>query len=57
MTVKTESLTGIQGEAMTCMVVIGEPIPHPSNIEVPLDSATFLSKHSMDMKFTYCDDR
>ena len=39
------------------LMVIGEPIPHPSNIEVPLDSKTFLSRHTMDMKFTYCDDR
>lgn len=34
-----------------------EPIQHPSNIDIPLDSKTFLSRHSMDMKFTYCDDR
>lgn len=39
------------------MVAIGEPIPHPSDIEVPLDSKTFLSKHNMDMTFTYCDER
>ncbi|XP_062580697.1 hypoxia-inducible factor 1-alpha-like isoform X2 [Saccostrea cucullata] len=39
------------------LLVIGEPIPHPSNIEIPLDRMTFLSRHSMDMKFTYCDDR
>ena len=39
------------------LVLLGEPIPHPSNIEVMLDSKTFLSRHSMDMKFTYCDER
>lgn len=39
------------------LLLIGEPIPHPSNIEVPLDRMTFLSRHNMDMKFTYCDDR
>lgn len=38
------------------LVAIGRPIPHPSNIEVPLDSMTFLSKHSLDMKFTYVDE-
>ena len=36
---------------------IGEPIPHPSNIEVKMDSKTFLSRHNLDMSFTYCDDR
>lgn len=39
------------------LVGIAEPIPHPVNIEVPLDSKTFLSKHSMDMHFLICDDR
>ncbi|XP_013777174.1 hypoxia-inducible factor 1-alpha-like isoform X2 [Limulus polyphemus] len=38
-------------------VSIGEPIPHPSNIEIPLDKQTFLSRHSLDMKFTYVDER
>ncbi|XP_047459073.1 endothelial PAS domain-containing protein 1b [Mugil cephalus] len=42
---------------LTCAVLMCEPIPHPSNIDTPLDSRTFLSRHSMDMKFTYCDDR
>uniref|UniRef100_UPI0035902888 hypoxia-inducible factor 1-alpha-like n=1 Tax=Myxine glutinosa TaxID=7769 RepID=UPI0035902888 len=41
----------------TFLVMICEPIPHPANIEVPLDSKTFLSRHNMDMKFTYCDER
>lgn len=40
-----------------CLVAIGEPIPHPANIEIPLDKQTFLSKHSLDMKFTYADDK
>ncbi|KAG9344794.1 hypothetical protein JZ751_010481 [Albula glossodonta] len=39
------------------LVLICEPIPHPSNIEVPLDSKTFLSRHTLDMKFSYCDER
>ncbi|KAI5632573.1 PAS fold domain-containing protein [Phthorimaea operculella] len=38
------------------LVAVGRPIPHPSNIEIPLDSKTFLSKHSLDMKFTYTDE-
>ncbi|XP_074661327.1 hypoxia-inducible factor 1-alpha-like isoform X2 [Tubulanus polymorphus] len=40
-----------------CTVLIGEPIPHPSNIEMPLGRETFVSKHNMEMKYTYCDDR
>uniref|UniRef100_A0A8C0F7K7 Endothelial PAS domain protein 1 n=1 Tax=Bubo bubo TaxID=30461 RepID=A0A8C0F7K7_BUBBB len=42
---------------LTCLIIMCEPIQHPSNIDIPLDSKTFLSRHSMDMKFTYCDDR
>ncbi|XP_072930087.1 uncharacterized protein [Epargyreus clarus] len=38
------------------LVAVGRPIPHPSNIEIPLDSKTFLTKHSLDMKFTYTDE-
>ncbi|XP_030628205.1 hypoxia inducible factor 1 subunit alpha a [Chanos chanos] len=39
------------------LLLICEPIPHPANIEVPLDSKTFLSRHTLDMRFTYCDER
>ncbi|XP_049877924.1 hypoxia-inducible factor 1-alpha isoform X2 [Pectinophora gossypiella] len=38
------------------LIAVARPIPHPSNIEIPLDSKTFLSKHSLDMKFTYTDE-
>lgn len=48
---------GYKEPPMTCLVLICEPIPHPSNIEVPLDSKTFLSRHGLDMKFSYCDER
>ncbi|XP_041121502.1 hypoxia-inducible factor 1-alpha-like isoform X3 [Polyodon spathula] len=48
---------GYKEPPMTSMVLICDPIPHPSNIEVPLDSKTFLSRHSLDMKFSYCDER
>nr|XP_055026005.1 hypoxia inducible factor 1 subunit alpha a isoform X2 [Misgurnus anguillicaudatus] len=41
----------------TYLVVICESIPHPGNIEAPLDSRTFLSRHTLDMRFTYCDER
>jgi len=36
---------------------IARLVPHPSNIEIPLDSKTFLSKHSLNMKFSYVDDK
>ncbi|KAL0969038.1 hypothetical protein UPYG_G00221870 [Umbra pygmaea] len=39
------------------LVLVCEPIPHPSNIEAPLDTKTFLSRHTLNMKFTYCDER
>ncbi|XP_036429722.1 endothelial PAS domain-containing protein 1b [Colossoma macropomum] len=50
-------LCGFKEPPLTCVVMMCEPIPHPSNIDTPLDCKTFLSRHSMDMKFTYCDDR
>lgn len=37
------------------LVAIGRPLAHPSNIEVPLGSSTFLTKHTLDMKFSYVD--
>ena len=39
------------------VLAICETIPHPSNIEVPLDGNTFTSRHNMNMKFTDCDER
>uniref|UniRef100_A0A672PSZ2 Hypoxia-inducible factor 1-alpha n=1 Tax=Sinocyclocheilus grahami TaxID=75366 RepID=A0A672PSZ2_SINGR len=41
----------------TYLVLTCESIPHPANIEAPLDSRTFLSRHTLDMRFTYCDER
>nr|AJG42177.1 hypoxia-inducible factor 1 alpha A [Gymnodiptychus pachycheilus] len=41
----------------TYLVLICESIPHPAYIEAPLDSRTFLSRHTLDMRFTYCDER
>lgn len=49
--------SGFKEPPVTYLVLICEPIPHPSNIEVPLDSKTFLSRHTLDMKFSYCDER
>ncbi|XP_069764729.1 hypoxia-inducible factor 3-alpha-like isoform X2 [Narcine bancroftii] len=43
--------------SLSFLLMICEPIPDPANIEVLLDSKSFLSQHNMDMKFTYCDPR
>ncbi|XP_053947447.1 protein similar isoform X1 [Anastrepha ludens] len=48
-------VVNMKGERV--LIAIGRPIPHPSNIEIPLGSTTFLTKHSLDMKFTYVDDK
>ncbi|XP_067306712.1 hypoxia inducible factor 1 subunit alpha, like isoform X2 [Pseudorasbora parva] len=39
------------------LTLLCEPIPHPSSIEFPLDSSTFLTRHNMDLTFTQCDGR
>ncbi|XP_031528473.1 endothelial PAS domain-containing protein 1 [Vicugna pacos] len=50
-------LCGCKEPLLSCLIIMCEPIQHPSHMDIPLDSKTFLSRHSMDMKFTYCDDR
>ncbi|XP_049535596.1 protein similar-like isoform X2 [Anopheles darlingi] len=44
-------------EGQRQLVSIARPLPHPANIEVPLGSSTFLSKHTLGMKFSYVDDK
>ena len=39
------------------MVAIGVPLMFSSTFEVPLDRATFTSRHSLDMNFLSCDKR
>lgn len=51
------TLCGFKEPLLAYLIIVCAPIQHPSNIDIPLDSKTFLSRHSMDMKFTYCDDR
>ncbi|XP_072611444.1 hypoxia-inducible factor 3-alpha isoform X6 [Vulpes vulpes] len=41
---------------LQCLVLICEAIPHPGSLEPPLGRGAFLSRHSLDMKFTYCDE-
>lgn len=50
-------LCGYKEPLHSCLIIMCEPIQHPSHMDIPLDSKTFLSRHSMDMKFTYCDDK
>ncbi|CAL8081167.1 unnamed protein product [Orchesella dallaii] len=37
-------------------VGICEPLLHPSDVDIPLNKQTFLSRHSPDMKFEYVDE-
>ncbi|XP_035704232.1 hypoxia-inducible factor 1-alpha isoform X2 [Folsomia candida] len=37
-------------------ISICEPLLHPSDVDIPLNKQTFLSKHTPDMKFDYVDD-
>ncbi|XP_069390213.1 hypoxia inducible factor 1 subunit alpha, like [Paralichthys olivaceus] len=43
--------------AARVMTLLCEPIPHPSSVEFPLDRSTFLTRHSMDLRFTHCEGR
>ncbi|TRY97725.1 hypothetical protein DNTS_003495, partial [Danionella cerebrum] len=43
-------LCGFSEPPLTCVTMLCAPIPHPSNVDSPLDSKTFMSRHSMDMK-------
>uniref|UniRef100_A0A1A7XHA3 Hypoxia-inducible factor 1, alpha subunit, like n=1 Tax=Iconisemion striatum TaxID=60296 RepID=A0A1A7XHA3_9TELE len=43
--------------AARVMTLLCEPIPHPSSVECPLDTCTFLTRHSMDLRFTHCEGR
>ncbi|CAH1164562.1 unnamed protein product [Phaedon cochleariae] len=51
-----ESDGNSNGGLQSCFIGVGQPIPHPSNIETPLHNQAFLTKHGMDMKFTDADD-
>ncbi|KAM6988225.1 hypoxia inducible factor 1 subunit alpha, like [Tautogolabrus adspersus] len=39
------------------MTLLCEPVPHPSSVEFLLDTNTFLTRHSMDLRFTHCEGR
>ncbi|XP_041099196.1 endothelial PAS domain-containing protein 1-like, partial [Polyodon spathula] len=40
-----------------CLVLLCEPMPVPSSSDCSLNPNTFLTRHSMDMSFTYCHPR
>ncbi|CAL8334564.1 unnamed protein product [Boreogadus saida] len=48
--------TGYVG-ACGSTTLLCEPVPHPSSVEFPLDSSTFITRHSMDLRFTHCEGR
>ena len=52
-----QSPIGHKEPPVSYLVLVCDPIPPPSNIEAPLGTKTFLSRHTLDMKFTYCDER
>lgn len=58
---KSDEFRPVEGKVVNTsayyFVSVGEPISHPANIEIPLGRNTFLTKHSLDMKFTYADER
>lgn len=55
--IKTLNHEGEGSSAVSYMTLLCEPIPHPSCVEFPLDSSTFLTRHSMDLHFNECDGR
>lgn len=57
---KVSTMKTPEGDVSTApvfFVAIGVPLMFSSTFEVPLDRRTFTSRHSLDMKFLYCDDR
>ena len=51
------SETGEEEQVPMFLVGIGVPLMFSSTFEVPLDRATFTSRHSLDMNFLSCDER
>jgi PAS domain-containing protein len=51
------SVPATDGLGVSCVLLTGRLIPHPSFVDVPLDSQSFVSWHNMDMTFMHCDDR
>jgi hypoxia-inducible factor 1 alpha len=39
------------------LVLVCDPIPHPSNVELALNSHTFVTNHTLDMNFSYLDEK
>lgn len=55
---KTKLFPSFQGTmkgCWGCLVLLCEPIPFPNDLEATLSSKMLLTRHSMDMRFTFCD--
>ena len=37
-------------------IMVGDAILHPSNMKMPLDSDTFITNHTLDLKFNYVEE-
>ena len=46
----------VKANAMSCAVLVGRPIADLVNSELVLDERTFVSRLSMDLHFTFCED-
>ncbi|XP_043931869.1 hypoxia-inducible factor 1-alpha-like [Protopterus annectens] len=49
------SFQGTMKGCWGCLVLLCEPIPFPNDLEATLNNKMLLTRHSMDMKFTFCD--
>ena len=47
----------VKSSASHFLVLVCDPIPHPSDVELALDSHTFLTNHTLDMNYTYFDEK
>jgi len=48
-------LSGGSGTVSECAVLVGRPMLNALNGELALNKWTFVSQHTLDLKFVYCD--
>lgn len=46
-----------ESNANCCLITYGQPMDDYSIIEKPFDKQSFVSHHSMDMKFIFVDEK
>ena len=39
------------------LVCVACPVPHPTNLETPLDRWSLVSKHDLGLRFTFADEK